>query len=89
MFLLPQGLGNSVWYKSFFSTYGAQTAVSVSSLGGNVTLRSEARPYGEGAAVSDPLLSLWALNKQFLSPNSASLAKPWLRRLQCPNSKAM
>lgn len=83
-FLLPQGLGNSVWYKSFFSTFGAQTNVNVSSLGGDVTLRSEARPFGEGAAVSDPLLSLWALNKQFLGPNSASLTKPWLRLNDLP-----
>lgn len=78
-FLLPEGLGNSVWYKSYFSTYGPQSAVRVSSLGGTVTLRSAATPFVQSAGTADPLLFLWAANKLVLGSDTASRAKPWLR----------
>ncbi|MES2705649.1 MAG: filamentous hemagglutinin family protein [Verrucomicrobiota bacterium] len=78
-FLLPEGLGNSVWYKSWFSTYSQRSAVNVSSLGGAITLRTEATPYLQSAGASDPLLYLWAANKLLLGNDTASRAKPWLR----------
>jgi filamentous hemagglutinin family protein len=78
-FLLPGGLGNSVWYKSFFSTYDSQSAVTASSLGGSVTLRSAATPFLQSAGAADPLLFLWAANKLMLGSDTASRAKPWLR----------
>ena len=40
-FLLPAGLNNKFWYKSYFSTYAPDSAVRVSALGGDVTLRNE------------------------------------------------
>lgn len=78
-FLLPEGLGNSVWYKSYLSSYGAGTAVHVSSLGGDVTLRTAATTFGQTAGVSDPLLWLWLVNKQMLGTGTAAQSKPWLR----------
>ncbi|MDB6135261.1 MAG: hypothetical protein JWM59_3504 [Verrucomicrobiales bacterium] len=77
--LMPQGLGNSVWYRSWMSTYGPDTSVSVSSLGGSVTLRTEATSFVQSAGASDPLLYLWAGNKLLLGNDTASRAKPWLR----------
>ena len=41
-FLLPQGVNNTFWYKTYFSTYAADSAVHVSSLTGDVTLRESA-----------------------------------------------
>jgi filamentous hemagglutinin family protein len=39
-FLLPSGLGNQFWYKSYFSTYSPESRVDVNSLGGDVTLKT-------------------------------------------------
>lgn len=78
-FLLPEGLGNSVWYRSYLSSYGAETAVHVSSLGGNVTLRTGSTTFGQTAGVSDPVLWLWLVNKHMLGSGTASQSKPWLR----------
>ena len=38
-FALPQGWGNTYWYKTYFTTYAASDAVNVSSLTGTVTIR--------------------------------------------------
>ena len=38
-FLIPQGLNNKFWYKTYFNTYSSEAAVSVSSFGGSVTHR--------------------------------------------------
>ena len=36
---VPAGLNNKFWYKTYFSTYAPDSAVHVSSLGGDVTLQ--------------------------------------------------
>ena len=78
-FLLPSGLGNSVWYKSWQSTYDADSALRVTSLGGGVTLRTAATPFLQSAGAAEPLLQLWAVNKQMLGSDTASRSRPWLR----------
>lgn len=40
-FLLPQGINNSYFNKSYFTTYAADDAVSVNSFTGSVTLKSD------------------------------------------------
>lgn len=79
VFLLPQGINNSFWYKTYFSTYDPANRVSVSSLTGDVHLR-------EGATLSTsyaPLLEIWL--DQVLrfniaaTPRSLSYFQPWLR----------
>ena len=74
-FLLPEGLGNSIWYKSYFSTFAPQASLNVSALGGDVTFRTEST----SAAGLAPLLFQWAVNKQMLGSDSAARGKPWLR----------
>lgn len=77
-FLMPQGLGNSYWNKTWFSTYAADSAVSVSSLGGAVTLRT-------GAAINNvftPLLQAWSATQQVLRGNSSANFQPWLRLVE-------
>jgi len=74
-FLLPQGVNNSYLEKSYFSTYGLDAAVNVSSLIGDVTLKDDA----DGGAGS---LELWFRNIDLSFQNSKSFAfqtQPWLR----------
>lgn len=74
-FLLPVGLGNSFWNKTYFSTYAADSSVNVSSLGGTLSLR-------QGAYVNNvftSLLEAWAQTQQVLGLGTAANAQPWLR----------
>ncbi len=75
-FLLPVGLGNSFWNKTYFSTYAPDSRVQVSSLGGDVTLR-------QGGYVNNvflPLLEAWSQTQQLnTNAQSSSRSQPWLR----------
>ena len=75
-FLLPAGQLNSFYNKSTYSTYSADSRVTVSSLGGDVTLRESA---AEGGVTALPILRLWYENKLRLTTLSAAANKPWLR----------
>lgn len=80
-FLLPQGFNNTFWYKTYFSTYDANSAVNVSSLSGDITLRSAATMPVAGAGGAIPILQAWLQNVQLfnaLTP-TASFYHPWLR----------
>ena len=81
-FLLPGGYNNTFWYKTYFSTYAADDAVNVASLGGSVTLRASAGLTQANSAPT-PLLSNWLSKMSLLSINnpSSSVAnfQPWLR----------
>jgi filamentous hemagglutinin family protein len=70
-FLQPQGIGNSYFDKTYFSTYSTTDAVDVSSLTGNVTLQDN--PFGGGS------LSAWYGNVlEQDNKNSYSNQQPWL-----------
>lgn len=78
VFLMPQGLGNSYWNKTHFSTYAADSSVNVTSLGSEITLRT-------GATINNvftPLLQGWAAIQQVLRSNSSSNFQPWLRLVE-------
>lgn len=78
-FLLPQGINNRFWYKTYFNTYSADASVSAASLGGSVTLRSKATLAGSGAPIS--ILAGW-YDKQHVgasSDTSSAYYQPWLR----------
>ena len=79
-FLLPAGLGNTVFNKTYFTTYSADAGVSVDSLGGSVTLRESAKLLADSGSAT-PLLQIWLQNvlrydKDVPSP---STYQPWLR----------
>ncbi|MDB6076529.1 MAG: hypothetical protein JWO82_276, partial [Akkermansiaceae bacterium] len=79
-FLLPGGYNNTYYYKSYFSTYATDNQVSISSLGGDVTLReSVTGPATDTLSTAVPILSEWYRNKLLLSTTSASSNRPWLR----------
>ncbi|MDB6069406.1 MAG: hypothetical protein JWL81_577 [Verrucomicrobiales bacterium] len=84
-FLLPQGLNNKIWYKTYFSTYGADSSLDVVSLGGNITHRNAVSlPQSQTAT---PTLIAW-LSRQNLFDNRispttrGSNAQPWIRLVE-------
>lgn len=80
-FLLPQGLNNKFWYKTYFNTFSADAGATISSFGGSVTLRNAA-PL-ESAASATSLLGNWLSTQNLFtgdgSSNNASYYQPWLR----------
>lgn len=77
-FLLPQGLNNSFWNKSWFSTYSSDASLAVQALGGNVNFRESVVPDGSTDAM--PTLELWFENQLRLGTNQgAAFYQPWLR----------
>jgi hypothetical protein len=78
-FLLPQGLGNRFWYKTYFSTMAPASSVKVTSLGGDVSIRNAVTLPSKNHA--EPMLKAWHQSQLLLTTsfNSASFAQPWLR----------
>jgi filamentous hemagglutinin len=78
-FLLPQGVNNRFWYKTYFSTFGADASVTATSLGGDVTLRN-AITLAQRASASGAL-RVWTETQNLLStgPTGAAFVQPWLR----------
>lgn len=76
-FLLPQGINNSFYEKSYFSTYASNDAVHVTSLTGDVTLKDSA----DGEAGS---LESWYQNVFLYYGNTSaySRSQPWLRLVE-------
>ncbi|HWB06513.1 MAG TPA: filamentous hemagglutinin family protein [Verrucomicrobiales bacterium] len=74
-FLLPQGINNSYHQKTYFSTYSQTAGVTVSSLGGDVTLQSNTSGDNPGS------LSAWYNNVLEFDAfgDSWAVAQPWLR----------
>ena len=77
-FLLPQGVANTYWDKTYFSTYASTDVVNVSALTGNVTLRESTTL--SGGSQPTPLLQNWLQFVDLLSTNPASVSsyQPWL-----------
>ncbi|MES2706616.1 MAG: filamentous hemagglutinin family protein [Verrucomicrobiota bacterium] len=81
-FLLPQGLNNKYWYKTWFSTYGQSSSFDTVSLGGGITYRLAVNL--PGAASSVPTLIAW-MAKQNLGnvvdglETRGSNYQPWIR----------
>jgi hypothetical protein len=78
-FLLPQGLGNRFWYKSYFSTMAPDSIVTVASLGGDVSIRNAVTLPSNNQA--EPMLKAWHQSQLLLtkSSSSAAFSQPWLR----------
>jgi filamentous hemagglutinin len=74
-FLLPQGVNNKFWYKSYFNTFSTDAGVNVASYGGDVTHRMEAT----NGASSSPILDIWFSRQNLYSGEGASDYQPWIR----------
>lgn len=80
-FLLPQGLNNRYWYKTFFNTFGKTSGVDVASFGGSVTHRHAVTLPG-GSSARSVASSWFETQNLFSGVNSAFAAsnfQPWLR----------
>ncbi|RYD33767.1 MAG: hypothetical protein EOP87_10420, partial [Verrucomicrobiaceae bacterium] len=78
-FLLPQGINNKFWYKTYFNTYSPDSYVNAISLGGSVTHRTRVSlPTGTSSV---PALGAWlsAHTQNFATTNAAASYQPWLR----------
>ncbi len=76
-FLLPQGVNNKFWYKTYFNTFSADAAVNVASFGGNVTHRLVAADPGSLSVA--PILRRWLGTQNLLAENNSSFTQPWIR----------
>ena len=78
-FLLPTGLGNKFWYKTYFSTYAPDSTVRVSALGGDVTLRNAIVFPDQSGTRS--MLQAWLAQENLLPTGTtgAAFSQPWLR----------
>jgi filamentous hemagglutinin family protein len=80
-FFLPDGAGDSYWYKTYFSTYAATDSVQLSSLTGDVTLREGVISPIAPVSSPVPILQEWMQYASFYSPSyqTAAYYQPWLR----------
>jgi hypothetical protein len=78
-FLLPGGINNGVFYKTYFSTIGPDSGVEATSLSGDVTFRNSVTPFRSSSA--SPILLEWYRNiLQYRSDGSTTSNRaPWLR----------
>jgi hypothetical protein len=78
-FLLPQGLNNRFWYKTYFSTFGEESSVTATSLGGDVSLRNAVTL--PQRASSTEIFRAWLETQNLLATGStgAAFTQPWLR----------
>lgn len=81
-FLAPSGIGNKYWYKTWFSTYGEDSGVDVTSLNGDIAHRlAVTLPDGFEPI---PALQAWLQTQNVFNTQSsvdmmASNRQPWLR----------
>ena len=79
-FLLPQGVNNRTYESTYFSTFGPTDSVTVTSLGGKVSLRGQAVDAGIFSNGSAAWLLDWYVSTgQTADKNSAAASQPWLR----------
>ena len=79
-FLMPQGLNNMFWYKTYFNTYASDSSVKVTSVGGSVTHRlAVTLPYQTSTT---PVLQAWMAKQNVFDINSSNTSayfQPWTR----------
>ena len=73
-FLMPQGLNNKTWYRTFFNTFAPDSTVTVSSLGGSITHRLAATLEGESAA--GPIFLAWLDRQNRFNSSTLGAATP-------------
>ena len=78
-FVLPQGIGNRFYYKTYFSTISPESSVSAISLGGDVQYRNSATLPNLNSA--QPMLQVWHETQLRYAGNSSTTSwfQPWLR----------
>jgi filamentous hemagglutinin family protein len=82
-FLMPAGLGNKFWYKTYFSTFSPETSVNVTSLGGSVTLRRSIVLPSDTEGTTRNILTSWMEQQNLFTVDNEGTAssnfQPWAR----------
>jgi hypothetical protein len=82
-FLMPAGLGNKFWYKTYFSTFSPETSVNVTSLGGTVTFRGSTVLPSDTVGTTRNILSSWMEQQNLFTVDNQGTAssnfQPWAR----------
>lgn len=80
-FLMPQGISNKYWYKTYFSTFSSDAGADVASYGGSVTHRNKINLPGSESPLS--ALDVWYGTQGLFNgdayPGNSSYLQPWLR----------
>ncbi|MEI6819934.1 MAG: filamentous hemagglutinin family protein, partial [Verrucomicrobiota bacterium] len=78
-FLLPQGINNNFWYKTYFNTYSPDAGATVASYGGDITHRMAVSLPGDSSSTS--IMSAWFSSQGLFNgdESTASSNQPWLR----------
>ena len=82
-FMMPTGLGNKFWYKTYFSTFSPDTSVNVTSLGGSITFRNSTILPTDTEGTSRNILSAWMEQQNLFTVDNQAIAssnfQPWAR----------
>lgn len=79
VFMQPQGVGNQIWYKSNFSTFTDNSALELSSLTGDITIRQTDTPNENAPGLLFKFMQ--NVNQSNLTPGAknVSVFEPWVR----------
>jgi hypothetical protein len=80
-FMMPQGLNNKYWYKTYFSTLSSESSLSATSYGGDITHRNAAT-LPESSSASNILANWFSRQNLYVGESSAynsSHYQPWIR----------
>ncbi len=82
-FLLPQGINNRFWYKTYFNTFSPEAGATITSYGGDVTLRNaSSRSLGGSTSVLGDWYNSQNLFTGAGSTQRSSNYQPWLRLVE-------
>jgi hypothetical protein len=79
-FMAPQGLNNQFWYKTYFSTYSADSEVRLFSKSGSITLRQTVKLDSDDG-IYNPLELWYSKENRNVSGSdeNSSYYQPWIR----------
>jgi filamentous hemagglutinin family protein len=85
--LMPQGLNNKFWYKTYFQTYGADSGLKVSSFGGGIMFQlATVLP---GTTNPRNIFGAWIDRQNYLASGRASTTQPWIRIAETSAASAL
>jgi len=80
-FLMPQGINNGFWYRTYFSTFSVESSLDLLTSGGDITMRNEVASLLTGSI--NPALSTWMAGFMLGNAGTSYLRvshyQPWLR----------
>jgi filamentous hemagglutinin family protein len=90
VFLMPQGVNNGYFYKTYFSTYSPDDAVLIKSIGGSITLRQDVitASYSEPTPLLQTWMDSFSYDSKSINSQNISYWQPWTRLAESSSSLA-